>query len=78
MKTTVEIDEAKLMRLMKLTGLSTRKAALDYALNEAEKKSRLISFESKPFYVTNEPVVVEGYDVVEIRNKEVKHRARRR
>jgi len=78
MKTTVELDEAKLIRVMKLTGLPTRKAVLDYALNEAEKKARLIAFESKPFYVNDEPVVVAGYDVAEIRQKEVKHRARSR
>jgi hypothetical protein len=78
MKTTVELDEEKLLRVMSLGGFTTRKAALDYALTEAEKKARLIAFEKKPFYVTNEPVVVPGYDVSAIRQKEVKSRARHR
>ena len=35
MKTTIEIDEAKLDRIMKLTGIGTMKEAVDWALNEA-------------------------------------------
>lgn len=41
MKTTVDLDEAKLKSVMKFTGLKTRKAALDYALTEVERRARL-------------------------------------
>jgi hypothetical protein len=40
MKITVEIDEKKLERLMKLTGLRTKTKALDYALCSAERSAR--------------------------------------
>jgi len=36
MKTTIDIDEKRLKRVMELSGLKTRKAAVDYALREAE------------------------------------------
>jgi Arc/MetJ family transcription regulator len=41
MKTTIDIDEARLTRVMKLSGLKTRKAAVDYALREAERVARV-------------------------------------
>ena len=41
MKTTVEIDEKKLRRVMKMTGIKTRKATLDWALSRAEESARL-------------------------------------
>lgn len=41
MKTTIEIDEARLKKVMKLTGARTRRAAVDYALREAEKAGRI-------------------------------------
>ena len=45
MKTTVELDEKKLLRIMALTGLKTRKAAIDYALTQGERAAKL----RKPF-----------------------------
>lgn len=41
MKTTTEIDEAKLKRVMGLTGIRTRRGAIDFALNEAERLARI-------------------------------------
>ena len=41
MKMTIEIDEKKLSRLMKLTGLKTKTKALNYALSAAERSARL-------------------------------------
>ncbi|HMO04191.1 MAG TPA: type II toxin-antitoxin system VapB family antitoxin [Kiritimatiellia bacterium] len=77
MKTTVELDEKKLLRVMSLGGFATRKEAIDYALTEAEKKTRLKALEEKPFYVSNGPVIAPGYDVIRLRRQEVKSRARR-
>ena len=37
MKSTIEIDDEKLGRIMALTGLKTRKEAVDWALTEAER-----------------------------------------
>ena len=41
MKTTIEIDERRLSSVMKLTGLKTRKAAVNYALCSAERQASL-------------------------------------
>jgi Arc/MetJ family transcription regulator len=40
MKTTIDLDESKLLRLMDLTGIKTRKEAINYALTEAERMAR--------------------------------------
>ncbi|MBC7368008.1 MAG: type II toxin-antitoxin system VapB family antitoxin [Undibacterium sp.] len=50
MKTTIDLDEAKLERVMKLTGLSTRKEAIDYALTQVERTSRVKTLQSRPFF----------------------------
>lgn len=41
MKTTIDLDERRLAAVMKLTGLKTRKAAVDYALCAAERQAAL-------------------------------------
>lgn len=41
MKTTIDLDERRLSVVMKLTGLKTRKAAVDYALGAAERQASL-------------------------------------
>jgi hypothetical protein len=78
MKTTVEIDEEKLMRVMSLGGFKTRKETLDYALDEAEKKARLRALEQKPFYVTNEDVVDPAYDLRVLRDRDTPGHAHHR
>ncbi len=40
MKMTLEVDEKKLSLLMKLTGIATKTAAVDYALRTAERTAR--------------------------------------
>ncbi|MGA2974335.1 MAG: type II toxin-antitoxin system VapB family antitoxin [Spirochaetia bacterium] len=40
MKMTIEIDEARLSRLMKLAGIRTKTAAVDWALRSAEHTVR--------------------------------------
>jgi Arc/MetJ family transcription regulator len=44
MKTTIDLDEAKLKRVMKLAGIATRKDAIDAALTELERKAKLNRF----------------------------------
>jgi hypothetical protein len=75
MKTTIEIDETKLDRLMTLTGLKTRKEAVDWALTEAERIARIDQIAAHPW---DSERVREGidseYDVLSIRNQSVSYR----
>jgi Arc/MetJ family transcription regulator len=48
MKTTIDIDEKKLVVVMKLTGVRSRKAAVDYALAATERIERLRKLFEKP------------------------------
>lgn len=47
-KTTVELDEEKLRRVMELTGLKTRKDAIDYALSQAERAAKMAKLFARP------------------------------
>jgi hypothetical protein len=71
MKTTVEIDEKKLNRVMKLTGLKTMKEAIDFALAEAERVVRLKNILSGSFYIEESgDVIYPEYDIVQMRELE--------
>jgi hypothetical protein len=70
-KITVEIDEKKLSRLMKLTGIRTKTRALDYALSMAERgtrRNRLFETILRPEELTG--AVDPAYDVLALRKKE--------
>jgi phage gp16-like protein len=41
MKTTIDLDERRLLSVMKLKGFKTRKQAIDYALAEAERRAKV-------------------------------------
>jgi len=76
MKTTVEIDEGKLERVMRLTGLKTRKEAIDWALTEAERIARIDEIERHPWDALRIQESLESnYDVVTIRNQGVQYRS---
>lgn len=77
MKTTIDLDEAKLERVMKLTGLTTRKEAIDFALTQAERAAKVKSLLSRPFFdgITDRHVVDPTYDVLALRRKEKPARA---
>jgi Arc/MetJ family transcription regulator len=70
-KTTIELDEDRLNRVMKLTGLKTRKAVLDFALREAERAARVRRF-LRSLLPDEEygDAVAPGYDVLVLREKE--------
>ena len=71
MKTTVDLDDKKLRRVMELTGIKTRKQVIDFALTEAERLARIRKVFEKPFYLDPAGEVVDpGYDVVNLRQKE--------
>ncbi len=48
MKTTIDIDERKLTGVMRLTGIRSRKAAVDYALASTERIEELRKLFEKP------------------------------
>jgi phage gp16-like protein len=71
MKTTIDLDDKKLRRLMKLTGLKTRKETIDFALTEAERLAKIRSIFAKSFYVDpSKQTIASGYDVMEMRKLE--------
>jgi len=75
MKTTIEIDDSKLLRVMALTGLKTRKEAVDWALTEAERIARVDHIAANPWdSATVRESVEPGYDVLSIRNQSVNYR----
>jgi Bacterial antitoxin of type II TA system, VapB len=70
-KTTIDLDEKKLLRVMKLTGLKTRKEAIDFALEQAERAARIKKMFGKPW--TEEDLknaIAPGYDLLGLREKE--------
>ena len=49
MKTTVELDDAKLVRIMESMGFKTRKEAIDWALTEGERLAVMHHIRSHPW-----------------------------
>ena len=72
MKTTVEIDEQKLLRVMKLTGLKTRKEAIDYALSQAERAAKIAKLFARPRRSKDElkSMLDPQYDLTALRAQE--------
>ena len=69
MKMTLEVDERKLARVMKLTGIATKTAAVEYALTTAERTARreklfAIRWKSEELAAAVDP----GYDVFAVRH----------
>jgi Arc/MetJ family transcription regulator len=71
-KTTVELDEKKLLRVMELTGLKTRKEAIDYALSQAERAAKIAELFARPRRSKDElkDLLDPEYDLVALRAKE--------
>lgn len=68
---TVEIDEKKLLKLMKLTGIKTKTKALNYALSAAERgamRNKLLSTSLAPRDLTN--AIDPRYDLHALRARE--------
>ena len=71
MKTTVELDEQKLRRLMELTGIKTRREAIDFALTEAERVAALKKQLQKRWSPEDLKEALEPhYDVLKLREEE--------
>lgn len=68
MKTTIDLDEAKLKRVMKLGGYETRRDTIDAALTELERKAKLAKLYANPlpgeFY---KDAIDPNYDFMKLR-----------
>jgi Arc/MetJ family transcription regulator len=74
MKTTIELDDEKLGRIMDLTGLKTRKEAVDWALGEALRIASINRIAEDPWDAEFLKDAVEpGYDILEMRRQPVKY-----
>lgn len=71
MKTTIDLDDKKLLRVMKLAGLKTRKEAIDFALTEVERLARIRKILSEPLYVDPTGHIIDpNYDLLRLREAE--------
>ena len=71
MKTTIDLDEKRLERIMAVAGLKTRKEAIDFALREAERAVRLRKLIKTPLADTEFADAVDpAYDLMALRNRE--------
>lgn len=69
-KTTIELDESKLEKVMKLGGFTTRKEAVDWALTEAVRIATLNDIEKNPWSEsTARSAVAEDYDILALRQQ---------
>ncbi len=73
-KTTIEIDEDKLERVMRLGNFKTRKDAMDWALTEAERLATLNHIAENPWSADIlKDAVDEDYDPIALRGEPVKY-----
>jgi len=73
-KTTIEIDEQKLERVMKLGGFKTRKETVDWALTEAERLATIKRIAETPWTAEMLKEAIDpGYDVMAVRRQSVNY-----
>lgn len=76
-KTTMEIDEKKLERVMALGGFKTRKEAVDWALTEAERLATINRIAEEPWSAEDlKDAIAPGYDVLAARREPVSYSAK--
>lgn len=69
MKTTIEIDEAKLDAVMAIGGFKTRKETIDWALNEALRIATINKIVETPWTMEEAKAAVDpSYDVIAMRS----------
>lgn len=72
MKTTIELDEEKLRSIMRMTGISTMKEAVDWALTEAYRIATMNHIMENPWEPgTIKDSIDPDYDIIAIRNASV-------
>jgi Arc/MetJ family transcription regulator len=68
MKTTIDLDERRLLNVMKLKGFKTRKQAIDYALAEAERIAKVDAMLREKWSAREcEELIDPGYDYKKLR-----------
>jgi len=78
-KTTIEIDEEKLERVMKLGGFKTRKEAVDWALTEAERLATINKIAESPWTPEMmKDAIYPEYDILEMRRQSVNYQTKRK
>ena len=78
-KTTIEIDEEKLERVMSLGGFKTRKEAVDWALTEAERLATIKHIAATPWTADMIKESVDpDYDIMSVRRQPVSYSAKPR
>jgi hypothetical protein len=76
-KTTVELDEEKLERIMSLMHFTTRKEAIDWALTEAERIAVMNDIRSNPWSASVlRDAIEDDYDVTALRRREVRYKGK--
>ena len=81
MKTTIELDEEKLSKIMRLTGIPTMKEAVDWALNEGVRMATLNRLKEETWTAEEARNAVDpDYDIIALRNAQtpVKYKATRK
>jgi Arc/MetJ family transcription regulator len=72
MKTTIELDETLLLRVMELAGVQTRREAIDLALRETERHLSRRALLAESIYAgveEGEVVLDEDYDHKALRGR---------
>ena len=68
MKTTMVIDQRKLERVMKLTGIKTRRKAIDFALDQAQHVAQVLAaFKGGLFLDSKKDIIDPNYDLGSMR-----------
>jgi Arc/MetJ family transcription regulator len=68
MKTTIDLDEGKLKRVMKLAGIDTRKGTIDAALTELERTARINHFYANALpHEAYKDAIDPKYDLMKLR-----------
>lgn len=76
-KTTIEIDEEKLERVMQLGGFKTRKEAVDWALTEAVRIATINRIAETPWSSEQlRDAVDPEYDIMAVRRQSVNYAAK--
>ena len=74
MKMTMHIDDGLLDRVVRITGAASKTEAVDMALREMDRKSRLAEFGRNGLGLSRAELmdaVIPDYDILEMREREV-------
>ncbi|GAB4182168.1 MAG: hypothetical protein Fur0032_23270 [Terrimicrobiaceae bacterium] len=75
MKTTIEIDELKVEKIMRLSGIGTIKEAVDWALTEGLRIAQINRIAETPWDADFlKDAVDPAYDVIATRRESLSHR----